>query len=49
LASPIVDSKYRVVGKILTNANIKRWLTGEKIAVKGNVVDPRWQTENEDP
>jgi hypothetical protein len=46
-ASPIVDSKYRVVGKILTKANIKRWLTGENIAVKGNVVDPRWPTDGE--
>ena len=35
-AMPIVTSKYKVVGKILSPANIRSWLRGEAIAVKGD-------------
>jgi hypothetical protein len=35
-ASPIVDSKYRVVGKILSRANLDAWLSGERIEVVGD-------------
>jgi hypothetical protein len=36
IAMPITSSKYRVVGKILSPANIKSWLAGDKIVVKGS-------------
>ena len=36
LAVPIVTSKYRVVGKILSPDNIDSWLNGSRIKVKGN-------------
>lgn len=35
LATPIVTSKYRVVGKILTDANVRAWLAGDRIEVQG--------------
>ncbi|MCP4449614.1 MAG: hypothetical protein GY811_30435 [Myxococcales bacterium] len=35
-AMPIVTSGYKVVGKVLSPANIRSWVGGEKIAVKGN-------------
>jgi len=35
-ATPIVSSKYRVVGKLLTRRNIDDWLSGARIRVKGN-------------
>lgn len=35
-ASPIVDSKYRVVGKILSRENLDDWLKGREIEVVGN-------------
>ena len=34
-AMPITSSGYRVVGKILSPANIRSWLRGERIVVKG--------------
>ncbi len=34
-ATPIVTSKYRVVGKILSKRNIRDWLSGRRIPVKG--------------
>src|SRR5690606_10847446 len=34
-AVPIVSSKYRVVGKILTDDNVRDWLAGNRIEVKG--------------
>ncbi|MBT8493855.1 MAG: hypothetical protein KJO07_12455 [Deltaproteobacteria bacterium] len=34
-AVPIVTSKYRVVGKLLSNRNIDDWLLGRRIRVKG--------------
>lgn len=35
VAPPIVDSKYRVVGKLLDRANLEAWLEGRPIAVQG--------------
>jgi hypothetical protein len=35
-ATLIVDSKYRVVGKILDDDNVRDWLAGRRIRVKGN-------------
>jgi hypothetical protein len=35
-AIPIVSSKYRVVGKLLTDDNVRDWLDGERIEVKGD-------------
>jgi hypothetical protein len=35
-ASPIVDSKYRVVGKILSRENLDAWLDGRRIEVVGD-------------
>jgi hypothetical protein len=35
-AMPITSSKYRVVGKLLTDSNIEDWLDGRRIKVKGN-------------
>ncbi len=35
-AAPIIDSKYRVIGKLLTRTNIRDWLRGNRIEVKGN-------------
>ncbi len=35
-AMPITSSRYRVVGKILSPANIKSWLGGDTIVVKGS-------------
>lgn len=35
-AVPIVTSKYRVVGKILSPANLDAWLRGARIEVKGS-------------
>lgn len=35
-AIPIVSSKYRVVGKILSPANVRAWLRGTRIKVRGN-------------
>lgn len=35
-AVPIVTSKYRVVGKILSPANLDAWSKGRRIKVKGN-------------
>jgi hypothetical protein len=34
-APPIVASKYRVVGKLLDRANLRAWLEGRRIEVKG--------------
>jgi hypothetical protein len=34
-ADPIVRSKYRVVGKILTDGNVRDWLDGDRIEVQG--------------
>lgn len=34
-ATPIITSKYRVVGKVLSQKNIKDWVKGKKIKVKG--------------
>jgi hypothetical protein len=31
--NPLNDSKYRVIGKILDNAMVKKWIRGEKIGV----------------
>jgi hypothetical protein len=36
LAQPISDSKYRVVGKILDRGNVRDWLEGNRIRVKGH-------------
>jgi hypothetical protein len=35
-AMPITSSQYRVVGKILSPANIRSWLGGDTIEVKGS-------------
>lgn len=35
-AMPITSSQYRVVGKILSPANLRSWLGGERIEVKGS-------------
>jgi hypothetical protein len=35
-ATPIVTSKYRVVGKLLSRQNLRDWLAGNRIRVKGN-------------
>ena len=35
-AMPITSSKYRVVGKILSPTNIRSWLGGDRIEVKGS-------------
>jgi hypothetical protein len=35
-AGPIVDSNYRVVGKILSDRNVRDWLEHNRIRVKGN-------------
>jgi hypothetical protein len=35
-ARPITDSKYRVVGKLLDRQNVRDWLEGNRIEVKGN-------------
>ena len=35
-AEPIVTSKYRVVGKLLDDRMIRRWLDGERYRVVGN-------------
>lgn len=34
-ARPIADSKYRVVGKLLDRGNVRDWLEGNRIRVKG--------------
>ena len=34
-ARPVIDSKYRVVGKLLGRANVRDWLAGRRIAVRG--------------
>jgi hypothetical protein len=36
VAMPITTSKYKVVGKILSPANIRSWLSGDKIKVQGS-------------
>lgn len=36
VAMPITSSKYKVVGKILSPANIQSWLGGKKIKVQGD-------------
>ena len=35
-ATPIVTSKYRVVGKLLSRQNLRDWLAGNRIQIKGN-------------
>ena len=35
-ARPIADSKYRVVGKLLDRGNLRDWLEGNRIRVKGH-------------
>lgn len=35
-ARPITDSKYRVVGKLLDGRNVRDWLEGNRIRVKGD-------------
>lgn len=35
-AGPIVDSKYRVVGKILDRSNLSDWIENNRIKVKGD-------------
>jgi hypothetical protein len=35
-AMPITSSRYRVVGKLLTNKNLESWLRGHKVRVKGS-------------
>ncbi len=35
-ATPIIDSKYRVVGKILQDDMLEAWLRGDRIGVRGN-------------
>lgn len=34
-ARPIVDSRYRVVGKLLDRKNVRDWLEGNRVQVKG--------------
>ncbi len=35
-AEPIVTSKYRVVGRLLTDETVKKWIAKKKIQVKGS-------------
>ncbi|HEU5061157.1 MAG TPA: hypothetical protein VFU21_31720 [Kofleriaceae bacterium] len=36
VARPITESRYRVVGKLLDRANVRDWLEGNRIRVKGS-------------